>query len=145
MRFSLPAMVNLNGTDYTDESRDNVTVDRDERATTVTLASGRIKKQIKFVGHNYTISWLNMPSSSASSIDGKAGRNELMALLEANPSITLTLTDGHNAPIVTDCIITSYSENPTLRRPGIMIWSCKLVLQEIGGLSTDTSSSGVSH
>ena len=133
MQFSLPAHVSLDGNEFTDESREPVQVSLDERSSTVELASGKIKKYVKYKAYKFDISWTNMPESSSTSIDGKRARNELKALVIGQDEITLVLDDGINDPATYTCLIENYTEQIVLRRPTMIRWSCTLSLVEIGG------------
>jgi hypothetical protein len=132
MNFTLPAMVKINGSFYTDEGRTPVEIQLDERAITNELASGKHVKYIKQKARKFSISWEKMPNQASQAIDGKNGRNELLALIMSVNTFTLILDDGVNTAQTYTCLLSDYTETPALRRPGHMRWNVKVSFEEVG-------------
>ena len=124
MALRYPSLVKLNTTTLSDESRQPLQEDRDERSVTVELADGSLKKFIKSVKHTWSISWEYLPESATYTIDGGAGRNEIHSLVQSGNTFTLTLQDGKNTNTYT-VFVDSYSETLEKRRD---VFSYKLNL-----------------
>lgn len=120
-QFRYPALVKLNNTELTDESRGPLQESRDERAVTVDLASGRKRKFIQGIRKKWDMTWENVAIDAASTVDGKAGRNEIRVLAQTGGTLTLTIQDGVNPDEVYSVFIDSYSDDVVMRRgPGDM-------------------------
>lgn len=113
--FRYPALISLQGQILTDESRGPLQEDRDERATTVDLASGKKKKFIKSVKRKWTVSWDNVAMNAANTVDGKAGRNELRAIAESAGTMTLLIHDGRNSQESYTVFIETFNNEVVMR------------------------------
>lgn len=134
MQFRYPALIKLNTTTLTDESRGPLKEDRDERSVKLTLASGRIRKYIKGIRRKWDVSWENVAMDSSNTIDGFAGRNEIRSLAQSGDTLTLTIQDGRNTDETYTVFIDSYTDEVVMRQgPGEMFrYSVKMSLIEEG-------------
>lgn len=134
MQFRYPALIKLDNTTLTDESRMPLKEDRDERSSEVRLASGRIRKFIKGIRKTWDISWDNVGMSAGDTIDGFAGRNEIRSLAQTGGTLTLTIQDGRNAAEQYEVFVNNYSDEVVMRHgPGQMFrYKVTLSLIEAG-------------
>ena len=116
MQFRYPNLVQLNGVDLTDESRQPLQESRDERSVVVDLASGKKKKFIKGIRRKWSISWDNVAMTATDTVDGKGGRNEIRSLAQSGGSMTLVIQDGRNTPETYTVFVDNYSDELQMRR-----------------------------
>jgi hypothetical protein len=93
---------------------------KDERAITVTLASGLIRKYFLPVKYTFSIAWSTLPNRSALVFDGKGARDAIKDLVDSQQLLTLTVqraSDGSPKGATTsyDVWVESYTEK-ILRR-----------------------------
>lgn len=115
MRF--PNLIKLGNDELTDESRQPLQEERDERSIVVDLASGKKKKFVQSVNRRWTISWENVAAKASETVDGKAGRDEIRSIAEGAGFIAMELKDGRNATENYTVMVEDYSEE-TLQRRG---------------------------
>lgn len=113
--FRFPNLVQIDSTDLTDESR-SFSEDREERSVVIELASGAKKKYVKGIFKTFQIDWDNVAMSSADTVDGFGGRNEIRALAPEGAVVSLVIQDGRNAEETYSCFVNSYSEEVLQRR-----------------------------
>lgn len=132
--FRYPALLRLGGVTLTDESRQPLKEDRDERSVDVELASGKIKKYIKGIRRSWTVSWTNVAMTATDTVDGFGGRNEIRALAQNGGVLELIIQDGRNANETYQVYIEAYDDEVTMRRgAGDMFrYTVNLALKEVG-------------
>lgn len=134
LSFRYPNLVTLGGTNLTDESRQPLQEERDERSNIIDLASGKKKKFVKGVWRTWTISWENVSANASETIDGFGGRDEIRSIAEGAGFIPLVLEDGRTGTETYTVYVDSYSEEVLARRgPGGFRYSCSLTVIEQGG------------
>ncbi len=132
MQFRYPAIIKIDGTTLTDESRGPLQEDRDERSVVVDLASGKKKKYIKSIKRKWTITWDNFPMNASQTVDGFAGRNEIRGIAQEGTTVQLTIQDGVNTSEIYTAYVDSYQETLTTRRVGRYSYTASLTLLERG-------------
>lgn len=131
--FRYPNKITLGGAALTDESRQPVQEDRDERSVKVDLASGRKKKFVKSVCRRWSISWENVGKNADETVDGKGGRDELRSISEGAGYITLVMDGGEDGDETYTVEVDNYSEEELMRRgPGGFRYRITLDLTEQG-------------
>src|SRR4051812_43544990 len=112
MRVHLPldTLIKLNGVKITDESRQPVSITRDERAVKVQLASGKTKKYIQEICQKIDIEWENVPANSSYTIDGYGGRDELALISLVSTPIEVVVMDGRNSDRTISMFVDDYNE-----------------------------------
>lgn len=133
MTFRYPNLVKLGNDQLTDESRQPIQEDRDERSTMIELASGKKKKFVKGVWRSWDISWDNVAANSDLTVDGFGGRDEIRSLAEGAGLLTLVLSDGINPAETYNVYIDSYDEELLSRRGSEFRYRVNLSLSEQGG------------
>jgi hypothetical protein len=102
----------------------------DERSTIVELASGRLRKYVKYVGHEWTLSWTWLPNDT-STTDGNGGRDVIKALYDGEEK-ALVVYDLNGGTDTYTVFITDYNEK-LLRRDyngTRSYWEVSLTLKE---------------
>lgn len=132
MSFIYPNLVALGGTELTDESRNPITETRDERSSSIELASGKIRKFVKGVHRSWDIDWEYMPMDATKTVDGKGGRNELRSLAQGGSTLTFNFKDGHNPMETYTVFVKDYSEVMVIRRGEGSRFKITLSLEEQG-------------
>lgn len=116
MTFSMPNLIAIGDVELTDESREPLQTQRDERMVEIELANGAKRRYIKGVYRKWSISWSNVSSDEAFTVDGKGGRNQISnALLGSYGSISLRIKDGIYDDTYT-VFVDSYEEELLQRR-----------------------------
>jgi len=133
--FMYPNLVTLNGVALTDEGRQPLHEDLDKRIIEIDLASGGKKRFIKYIGHKWTIDWVNVSENAAHTVDGKGGRDEIYTIAQLQTPITLAITDGLNVTRTYTVWIESHYEEYTMRRKGTHYYKIELQLTEQGTVS----------
>lgn len=128
--FRYPNLISVNGVELTDESREPLQEDRDERSSVVELASGKKKKFIKGIRRKWSINWTNVAESSSQTVDGKGGRNDIRTLAQLGTPLTFVIHDGKVTETYT-VFVDSYSESLIMRRTNFR-YSVTLSLEEQG-------------
>ena len=109
MTFSMPNLISLNGVQLTDEARAPLQTEKDDRHIEVELANGAKRRYIKGVYRKWTITWENVSSSAAYTVDGFGGRDEIFTQAMLAGSMPLRITDGIYDDTYT-VFVESYSE-----------------------------------
>lgn len=130
MLFRYPTLVTLAGDEYTEESRTPVVETLDPREIVKELASGRKRKYVKAMKRKWSIGWELMPNTSAYTIDGKKGRQDLNELVYSGVFFSIVLEDGVNGTATYNANVTGYTEELVLRRD-IQRWKVSLELEEV--------------
>lgn len=131
--LAMPNLLTLGGMNLTDEGREPLSIDIDERSTVVDLASGRKKKFIQRVCFSYDISWENVSYDKTTTIDGHAGFKEIFALVHsADPLYLHVEADGHTANNI-EVFVSGFSSEITRRRACVEgnLYTINLSLEEV--------------
>jgi hypothetical protein len=132
MQLRYPNLVTLGGVELTDEGRQPLQEERDERSVTVDLASGKKRKFIKGVRKSWNISWEMVPMHDGLTIDGCGGRNEIRSLAQGGAPLSFTIQDSYNVTENYTVFITDYSETVQFRRGEGSRYQISLGLEEQG-------------
>lgn len=121
--MSLPNFISLGGVELTDQGRTFASA-KDERSTSVQLASGLTKKY--FMGNiknTFSLSWTWLPGLTSLTFDGKGGRDSIKTLVDMRDVHTLIVRSPVGSSATYTVWIESYSET-ILRRDarGNTIW-----------------------
>jgi len=107
-------ILSLNGTEFTDQGR-TLSESRDERAVTVQLASGKIKKYVMGEKKRWSLSWKWLPHSSALTHDNKGARDQLRAIAFAGNTVTMLVRNTYGQTDTYTVWIENYSEDVVRR------------------------------
>lgn len=132
MTLLYPNLISLGGVQLTDEGRQPIQEDRDERSVIVDLASGKKRKFIKGVRKTWNISWEWVPMDASLTIDGHGGRNEIRSLAQGGAPLIFTYQDSHNPLETYTVFVSEYSENVVFRRAQGSRYQITLSLEEQG-------------
>lgn len=99
----------LNGVEFTDHGR-TLSEAREERAASVQLASGKIKKYVMGEKKRWTISWQWLPNSSALTYDSKGARDQLRALAFTGNTYSLLIRNTQGQSDYYTVFVESYDE-----------------------------------
>jgi hypothetical protein len=112
----MPNIISLNGVEFTDESREPLQTQRDERMVEVELANGSKRRYIKGLYKKWTIQWTNVSADATYTIDGFGGRNQISSVaLDSYGSMDLRVKDGLHDNTYT-VFVESYEEELLQRR-----------------------------
>ncbi len=130
--MALSELLTLNSYKLTDDGR-VFQRSRDERASSIDLSNGKIKKYVKAEKNTFDISWMWLPGLDLNS-DGGIGRNTLFTLQSSIfQDFVFTVNDLDLGLQTYDVFITSYSED-LLRRDFILntaFYDVKLQLRQV--------------
>lgn len=128
-----PAAIWIDNIQLTDQGREPVSRDRDERSVVVELANGTRKRYIKAVKHTFSMNWNYLPDDSTCTIDGYAARDTMVELLgDSESAHTLRFFYKNGDYEEFTVFVSSYSES-LIRRDavsGVFIWTVSLGLEE---------------
>lgn len=134
LQFRYPNLVKLGNDDLTDESRQPLQEEREERSSIVELASGKKKKFVKGVYRRWTIDWDNVAANKNETVDGKGGRDEIRSIAEGAGFIHFVINDGRNSQETYTVMVDNYHEEVLQRRgPGGFRYKVSITLVEQGG------------
>lgn len=133
MNFIYPTYVSLQGIELTEEGRKPVSEERDERSIVVTLASGKNKKYIQGVYRTFTIEWEMVPKTTARTIDGKGGRDQIRSIAQSGGTMTLVLKENNTTTETYTVFLESYTETHVFRRGEGSRYNISIQLEEQGG------------
>jgi hypothetical protein len=112
-----PSLLKLDDQILTDQGREPLEIQRDERSVTNQLASGKQVRYIKAVKKRFVTSWTWLPSESDQTIDGGAGRNDLVKFRDSGGPFLLTVEDDVLGFSVYNVFIEQYDEKLIRRDP----------------------------
>lgn len=134
MRLRYPNIITIGDVKLTDESRDPLSEERDERSIIVSLASGKRKKFVQGVFRRWKVEWSNVGAHSGETVDGFGGRDEIRSIAEGAGYVTLKIQDGRNPEETYIVEVDSYQEEVLSRRgSGGFRYRVSLSLVEQGG------------
>lgn len=109
-------LITLNGIELTDQGR-TLSESREERAVSVQLANGKIKKYVMGEKHRWSVSWTWLPNASSLTYDGKAARDTIRPLAYTGNTYSFTIksTVGENPLASYTVFIESYEEEVVRR------------------------------
>lgn len=128
-----PAAIWIDNVQLTDQGRGPVSRVRDERFVTNELANGTRKRYTKAVKHTFSMEWQYLPDDSICTIDGYAGRDEMLSLFGDNSgSFTLRFFYKNGKYEEFTVFVSNYKEELIKRDPvsGIFIWSVNVEFEE---------------
>ena len=102
-------LMSLDGIEITDHGR-TCSENREERAVSVQLASGKIKKYVMGEKKNWTLTWTWLPGSAALTTDGFGGRDSIRALAYGSDTYTLVIRNSNGIIDTYTVFIEDYSE-----------------------------------
>lgn len=102
-------LITLNGVEFTDQGR-TFSESREERAVSVQLSSGKIKKYVMGEKHRWSISWDWLPNSASLTYDNKGARDQLRALAYTGNTYSLSLKNTVGTTDSYTVFIESYEE-----------------------------------
>lgn len=104
-----PNLVAINDIEFTDQGR-TFDEERDERAVTVELASGKIKKYIKSEKRTWDIRYTWLPQTSAQTYDGKSARDDLKSTAFTGNTVNLKVKNVAGGTDSYTAFVESYDE-----------------------------------
>jgi hypothetical protein len=103
-------ILSLNDTEFTDQGR-TLSESREERAVSVQLASGKIKKYVMGEKKRWSLEWSWLPNSSSMTHDGKAARDQLRAIAYTGNTVTMLVRNTYGQTDTYTVWVESYSED----------------------------------
>ena len=128
-----PAAIWWDNYPLTDQGREPVQVQRDERSVGIELASGKRKRYIKAIKKKFSLSWSWLPDEASDTIDGGYARRDIQNLIgETGDTHTITYWDRNGGHTNYTCFVNSYQETLIRRDPttGIHFWQVQIELEE---------------
>lgn len=130
--FQLPTMIAIDGTSLSDESREGISMERDERVIDKQLATG---KKIKFILNEclkLSISWENLADKTEDTVDGGAGAEFIRDIAMAGDEVSVELRFLNGETETYTMYVESHTQTVKFRRPGHMRYRVELGLEEVG-------------
>lgn len=130
LTFQKVNLVELGTTELTDHTRGPLGIEYEEIRVENRLAGGKMRRYSVGYKRRFSLSWEYLPGPDAATVDGKAGRDTLQALVVANTStLTFNYRDANDDDVSFTVFIDSYSEE-LLKRYDNQLWAVTLSLVE---------------
>jgi hypothetical protein len=135
LTFPKGALITINSTDLSDHNRSGFQDNLEELKTDNRTVNGTMRRYFISSKRKFSFSWENLPALDTQTVDGKAGRNSIRGLHDANMNSVVTLTykevNGSNVQVNVSatCFIDSYSET-LVKRYDRQFWNVEMTLIE---------------
>jgi hypothetical protein len=133
MALFFPAAIWIDGNPLTDQGREPVSINRDERMVALELASGKRKRYVKAVKNTFGMNWDWLPDDEFDTIDGGWARQKMKQFIGESPDVHTLRFYDRNAGWQEYVVFTNgYSEELIRRDPhtGTHFWKVSIDFEE---------------
>lgn len=132
MILPLGSIIKLNGNDLTEHNRKALEISWEPFEGSHRMADATLRKFVIAKKKSWSISWDDVPSVSAKTVDGKWGADDLWAFYESTPgAITLVVKNGDLTQDTYTVVITDFTASINKRGRNYDLYSMSLKLEEV--------------
>jgi hypothetical protein len=128
--FAKPNLVKINDTELSDHNRSALAIAPEELKVEHRTVNGTMRKYSIGWKQHFSFSWEFLPNADEKTVDGKAGRDTIKALVQGTTStVTFLYRNPDGSTNTYTCFIENYSEELT-KRWDSDFWTVSLGLVE---------------
>lgn len=132
MILPLGSIIKLNNNELTEHNRKALDISYEPYEGSHRMADATLRKYVVTKKRSWSVSWDDVPSVSAKTVDGKWGADDLIAFYEATPGvITLKVRNGDLTEDTFSVVITDFSASISKRGRNYDLYSMSLKLEEV--------------
>jgi hypothetical protein len=124
-------IMQFNGNGLTEHNRSTVDVDIDRIENARRMINGSMRKYVVADKYKWSVSWDEVPSDDAATVDGKWGGKSIESFYKTNPGVfTLTIQNAAGSPEVYNAFISSFNKTLLKRGGSTDLWKISLTIEE---------------
>lgn len=129
--FARDALLSLNGNKLSDHNRGELAVNNERIENAKRMANGKLRKYVIADKKKFSVSWTDLPNTTANTVDGFWGGRDIDNFCKAQAgAVSLKLTHGDGSIETFTVVITNFSHD--IKKRGMYdFWDISLELEEV--------------
>lgn len=132
LTFPKPELMVFNDLSISDHNRSELSVDVERIETSKRMANGTMRKYVVIDKRSFSVSWNDLPSESAWTVDGFAGAHAIEQFYYDNQGVfTLYLSYNNQSDSVVPVMFTDFSKTLNKRAKNFAFYNVSLTMEEV--------------